>query len=171
MADFDKTPLVRDVDDARRIQVALPRTLQITVGNVRQVFPPGDGTGNQLLIMTGAVRFGQDGQRGEEGANENSEYAEVDDGDRRTAFLRLHGPHLNSDQFVGSAAFSALGNIYLQTTGAFGTAVDAAATRFTAPVEDGNTLAQDIWLFADVFAEISNQINRMGYQTFTLLKR
>jgi hypothetical protein len=176
MGEFDNPPLVRDVGDARKIEVALPRTLQVSVDDVRQVFPPSEMTGNQLLISTGAVRFGQDQPSDEDAFNEQNDYADVDDGQRRTVTLKLRSSQLSTQQFVGSGSFSALANIFLNTWGTnFLVAADDATTLFTNPTENGQLLGQDIWLEADVFAGIADddnsQIKRMGYQSVAAIRR
>ena len=173
MGEFDNRPLVRDVDDSRRIEVALPRTLQISCSDVRQVYPPVEVAGNELLISTATVRFSEEGPTDEGG--EADEYAEVDEHEYRTVTVRLRAPQVSTKQFVGSASFAALANIVLHTTDPFLVAVDDAITRFTSPTEDGTILSQDIWLEADVVGGInrddSSQINRMGYQSISAIKR
>src|SRR5262245_4210836 len=104
MAGFDQPLLVRDVDDARRINVANPRALKITVADAGQSTPVRETGGNTVLLFAGTVRFGQDGDHpGEDLSNELNEYAEAGSDDTpRTLALRLHGPDLVDAQFIGA---------------------------------------------------------------------
>jgi len=61
MGEFQNPPLVRDVDDSRRINVATPRALKIVVTDARQLAPTLSIGGNTLLFFSGLIRFGQDG--------------------------------------------------------------------------------------------------------------
>ena len=93
MATFQNPPLVRDVDDSRRINVATPCALRISVSDARQLVPTGAAGANTLLLFSGMIRFGQDGDSpGEDLSNELSEYAETGGDDTpRTVMLQLRG--------------------------------------------------------------------------------
>jgi hypothetical protein len=174
MATFQHPPLVRDVNDSRRINVATPGALSISVSDARQLVPTVAVGANTLLLFSGIIRFGQDGDSiGEDLSNELNEYAEAGGDDTpRTVMLQLRGPAIADGQFVGSAAFAAFGNICLTTNDSFGAAVDDGAVSLTQPVEDGNQLARDLWFLADINAERAtggsqretSLINRLAYQ-------
>jgi hypothetical protein len=173
MSNFQNPPLVRDVDDARRINVATPRALKISVIDARQIAPTVSTGGNTLLVFSGLIRFGQDGDPGEDTRNELSEYAEAASDDTpRTVMLQLRGPLTADSQFIGSGAFAAFGDVRLTTNDSFGTAVDNGAARLMQPVEDGNQLARDLWFLSDINAERASGdtslINRMAYQAHVL---
>jgi hypothetical protein len=176
---FDRTLLIRDIGDAAEKQVAAPRKLVIVVSDARQVFPPAGGrspTANLLLLASGAVRFGQDGDnRLEDGTNESSEESEVDEDLPRTVALKLRDLESHGqDQFVGSASFAALGNAGLTADDFFLVAVDNADVQLTVP---GGLTQKDLWFFSDVVAKPSGdgadraQLNRLGFQTAVLLWR
>src|SRR5262245_37033142 len=100
---LDHEPLVRDMFDKAKAQSQYPRVLKITVRDTQS----GGVAANTLLIAAGAVRFGIDGDsKLEDGFNEGSEEAEVDEGDRRTMLLaaRLEVPF--SQQQVANAALA-----------------------------------------------------------------
>jgi hypothetical protein len=174
MSDFQNPPLIRDVDDSRRINVATPRSLKISVSDARQIAPTPSSGGNTLLCFSGLIRFGQDGDSpGEDRRNELNEYAEAAGDDTpRTVMLRLRGPAMADSQFIGSGTFAAFGNICLTTNDSFGAAVDNGATSLAQPVEDGNQLARDLWFLSDINAERATDdtslINRMAYQANVL---
>jgi len=173
MGEFQNPPLVRDVDDSRRINVATPSALKITVTDAQQVSPPLSIGGNTLLVFSGLIRFGQDGDTsGEDLSNELNEYAEAGGDDTpRTVMLQLRGPALADSQFLGSGTFTAFGNVVLTTNDSFGAAVDNGSTRLMQPMENGNPLARDLWLLSDINAERAtggatketSLINRMAY--------
>jgi hypothetical protein len=175
MGEFQNPPLVRDVDDSRHINVATPHALKITVTDARQLAPTLSTGGNTLLIFSGLIRFGQDGDSpGEDRSNELNEYAEAGGDDTpRTVMLQLRGPTLADSQFIGSGAFAAFGNVALTTNDSFGAAVDNSTARLMQPVEDGNQLARDLWLLSDINAERATDdtslINRMAYQANVLV--
>ena len=178
MATFQNPPLVRDVDDSRRINAATPGALTISVSNARQLIPTVAGGANTLLLFSGMIRFGQDGDSpGEDLTNELNEYAEAGGDDTpRTVMLQLRGPAMADGQFIGGAAFAAFGNICLTTNDSFGAAVDNGAVSLMQPVENGNQLARDLWFLSDINAERATSgknketsiINRMAYQTAVL---
>jgi hypothetical protein len=173
MSDFQNPPLVRDVDDSRKINVATPRALKISVSDARQIAPIVSNGGNTLMFFSGLIRFGQDGDPGEDTRNEANEYAEAGHDDTpRTVMLQLRGPLVADSQFIGSGAFAAFGDIRLTTNDSFGTAVDNGATRFMQPIEDGNQLGRDLWFLADINAEKATDdtslINRVAYQASVL---
>ena len=178
MATFQNLPLVRDVDDSRRINVATPSALRISVSDARQLVPTGAVGANTLLLFSGIIRFGQDGDSpGEDLSNELSEYAETGGDDTpRTVMLQLRAPAVADGQFFGSSAFAAFGNIVLTTNDSFGTAVDNGAVSLMQPVEDGNQLARDLWFLSDINSERATSgseketslINRMAYQAAVL---
>jgi hypothetical protein len=181
MADFQNPPLVRDVNDARHLHAATPRTLKISVSDARQVAPALSTAGNTLLLFSGLIRFGWDGDsKGQDTSNEAGEYAEADgDGTPRTVMLLLHGPQ-NSDrtpladsQFIGSGTFAALGDVYLTTNDdSFEATADNGATALIQPMENGNQLDRDLWLLSDINTQRatgdSSLINRMSYQAAVL---
>jgi hypothetical protein len=178
MAAFQNPPLVRDVDDSRRINVASPYALKISVRDARQIPPTAGTSGNTLLLFSGIIRFGQDGDSpGEDLRNELNEYAETGGDDTpRTVMLQLRGPTMTDSQFIGSAAFAAFGNICLTTNDSFGAAIDNCAALLMQPVEDDNQLAHDLWFLSDINTERATAganketsiINRMSYQTNVL---
>jgi hypothetical protein len=139
--------------------------------------PTVSSGGNALMIFSGVIRFGQDGDEGEDPRNERSpDYAEldgVDDHSPRTVMLRLRGPVLSNEQFKGSSAIAALSDLYLTTQDTFGAGTDNSCVLLTQPVEDGNELSLDLWLMSDVRAERSSGgsslINRMAYQANVVL--
>ncbi len=177
MSSFNNRPLVRDVDDARRINVATPRTLRISVSDARQLVPTLSSGGNTLFICSGYIRFGQDNDsEGEDKRNEESLYSELDgegNNSPRTVLLQLRGPVLSDSQFIGGGASVALADVYLTTTNTFGAATNNGAVVLTQPVEDDNQLAHDLWVLSDVEAERSSdstsQINRIAYGAAILL--
>lgn len=61
MSEFGNPPLVRDVDDARHINVASPAALTIRVTDARLLGPNDAAVGNTILFFAGVIRFGQDG--------------------------------------------------------------------------------------------------------------
>jgi hypothetical protein len=170
---FGSRPLVRDVDDARHINVASPTALVIRVRDARPLGAAGAVAGNALGLFAGTIRFGQDGGPTEDPSNELSEYAEADSVAPKTVMLRLRRPDIKPSQFLGAGAFAAFGNVGLTTNDSFGAAVDDCAAFLTEPVEDGNQLDQDLWFFADVKAERAsgdkNNINRVAYQATAIL--
>jgi hypothetical protein len=178
VATFQNPPLVRDVDDSRRINVATPCALRISVSDARQLVPTIAAGANTLLLFSGMIRFGQDGDSpGEDPSNELNEYAEAGGDDTpRTVMLQLRGPAMADGQFVGSAALAAFGNICLTTNDSFGAAIDNGAVSLMQPVEDGNQLARDLWFLSDINAERASSglrtetslINRMAYQAAVL---
>ena len=103
MATFQNPPLVRDVDDSRRINVATPCALRISVSDARQLVPTANPGANTLLLFSGMIRFGQDGDStGEDLGNELNEYAEAGGDDTpRTVMLQLRGPAM---RMVNSSA-------------------------------------------------------------------
>jgi len=178
VATFQNPSLVRDVDDSRRINVATPCALRISVSDARQLVPTANPGANTLLLFSGMIRFGQDGDStGEDLSNELNEYAEAGGDDTpRTVMLQLRGPAMADGQFIGGAAFAAFGNICLTTDDSFGAAVDNGAVSLMQPVESGNQLARDLWFLSDINAERASSgsdketsiINRMAYQTAVL---
>jgi hypothetical protein len=122
------------------------------------------------LLFTGVIRFGQDGNASTEDlSNEASEYAEADsDGGPRTVMLRFRRPDIKPAQFAGASAFASFANVGLTTDDTFGAAVDNCAVFSAEPVEDGQQLDRDIWLFSDIKLERATddtcQLNRMAYQ-------
>jgi hypothetical protein len=175
MANFQFKALVRDVDDAQRVQVANPKTLEIVVSDARQIFPQSAGNlegANRLLIFAGTIRFGRDPDTGtdeiEDPMNEINEETEVDEGEQRTVQLKLRDPNAPLDRLTGSTSIASLGNIYL--AGHHG-GIDVLTDLFGVNV--ANALAQnvkdDIWLFSDVVAELGSQMNRLAYQVNALV--
>jgi hypothetical protein len=175
MASFQNPPLVRDVDDSRRINIATPGALTISVSDARQLVPTVATGANTLLLFSGMIRFGQDGDSPcEDRSNELNEYAEAGSDDTpRTVMLQLRGPTVADSQFIGSGAFAAFGNVGLTTDDSFGAAVDNGAALLMQPVEDGNQLARDLWFLSDINAERAtddtSQINRLAYQANVLV--
>ena len=181
MSDFQNRPLVRDVDDARGLNVASQRALKISVTDARELSGTISSGGNTLMIFSGLIRFGQDDQdidpQAADGRNENSpNYSELDGEENhspRTVMLRLRGPTLADEQFKGSSAVAALADVFLSTTDAFGVGTDNGSVLLTQPVEDGNPLPRDLWFMSDVRAENNSdgtsQINRMLYQATVVL--
>jgi hypothetical protein len=172
MADFQFKALDRDVD-AKPEQVALPRTLEITVTEAHQIFPPGAGApANRLLIFAGSIEFGRDSEPDQEDSinQEVNEEAEVDEGERRTIRLRLRDPDTATDRVEGSASIAAPGNVFLagNHAGVPGVLPDV----FGANV--ANALAtivdNDLLLLSDVVAELGCQMNRMPYQANALVQ-
>jgi len=102
VATFQNPPLVRDVDDSRHINVATPCALRISVSDARQLVPTANPGANTLLLFSGMIRFGQDGDStGEDLSNELNEYAEAGGDDTpRTVMLQLRGPAMAGDQFI-----------------------------------------------------------------------
>jgi hypothetical protein len=174
MADFQFKALYRDVDDPQKIQVATPRTLEIVVNDAREVFPhvaDNSVLANRLLIFAGTIRFGQDRDEDidEDRSNEFSEETEVDEGELRTVQLKLRDPNAQDDHLTGSASVASLGNIYL--AGHHG-GIDVLTDVFGVNVANAlaQNVADDIWLFSDVVAELGSQMNRMAYQVNALVK-
>jgi hypothetical protein len=139
MPDFQNPPLVRDVADARSINTASPRALLIAVRYARQLAATGSfKDGDTLMIFSGLIRFGQDGDsKGEDPRNESSLYSEVDGvgtNSPRTVMLQLRGPALTDSQFVGSNALAALADVFLTTSDTFGAATDTDAALLKPPL-------------------------------------
>lgn len=182
MVAFQNRPLIRDVQDARRIEVAEPRALQISVRGGRQLAPTLAGSGDTLLLFSGLIRFGQDAhyaqagsEKGEDVRNEYSLYSEVDGDDNspRTVMLQLRGPSLSDSQFIGASALAALADVFLTTTDTFGAATNNGEVQLVQPVEEGSQPPRDLWFLSDVSAERmtddTSLINRMAYQAAVLL--
>jgi len=179
---LDNTPLVRDMFDKGKLQSEYPRILKITVRDTQA----GGVVANTLVIAAGAVRFGIDGDSLlEDGFNEGSEEAEVDEGERRTMLLaaRLEVPfslqQVASATLAGATGFAGLGNAALTTSeDNAGAAVDNAEADLIVPNFFGTDHDRDLWLRSDVVAELSdvghgsghkNQINRLGFQTWAAM--
>jgi hypothetical protein len=177
MAAFQDRPLVRDFHDSRKLHVAEPAVLKLSVKAARQLFPSLTTAGNTVLLLSGLIRFGQDGNEpGEDPRNENNAYAEVDGVDNnspRTVLLQLRGPALTDAQFAAASGFGALADVYLTTTDTFGAATNASGVQLTAPTENGNQLDRDLWFLSDVSAERTtgdtSLINRMAFEATVLL--
>jgi hypothetical protein len=176
--DFQKPPLIRDVNDSRHIDAATPRALKFSVSYARQLTPSNFTIADTVMMFGGLIRYGQDNDSdGEDLRNESSDYSELDgigNNSPRTVMLQLRGPDLADPQFAGSAAVSALGDSYFTWQDTFGTATDNAAAFLTQPTENGNQLDHDLWFMSDVVAERTtgdtSQVNRSSYQATVLLK-
>lgn len=175
MADFQNPPIQLDVTFGNQnlgAMAAFPTALQILVSGARQIFPTEGNSVNTLIMFAGTARFGQDQEEVEDPENVNSEDLEIDEGALHTLQLqlRVQQQQFVSGSSVGSATVTTLGSVGLDTGGVFGCATSNALSALTATNPAGEPLQTDFWLFSDVFAEQSCNLNRLGYQATLLLE-
>jgi len=183
---FDNTAITREIDSSSTLETELSSTLEIAIPDAT-VLGPGGGSARLLVINTGTVRFGAEGDNDglEDPTNENSQDAEIDGVTiRRTVMINLRmmqyvrdGRNLTSSgTFVGATSVAGLGNVGLRSETDllghtnFGVAVDECKTELTAPTPR----EKNLWFFLDAFAEPGHgqgsQINRLGYQSWALVR-